>query len=349
MRTALNSLRRISLAASFFMVAALVPFAAFAASPNATVSPDGSGDFTTVRAAIDAAPQICRDDGHRWVILVKPGTYRELIYVQREKRFIDLVGANADTTVIAYDLSSNLPGADGKLIGTFRTPTLSIDADDFTIENLTIANTAGQKGPALALRLDGDRIAVRHCHLTGWQDTLLVNRGRHYFEDCTIEGATDFIFGGATAWFERCHVHAVGGGFLTAASTPDFQPFGYVFDHCDITSAPGVKTYLGRPWRDFAQVVFLHTNMSEGIRPEGWHNWNKPAAQKTAIYAEFDSTGPGAPHGQRVPWSRQLTAADAARYTIENVLSGTDHWNPATPPAATSGPSPQTRETAPSP
>jgi pectinesterase len=339
MRTAPKSLHNLARLASFLMAALLVQFAASAATPNVVVSADGNGDFATVRAAIDAAPQICRDDGHRWVILVKPGTYRELIYVQREKRFIDVVGADADTTIIAYDLSSNLPGADGKPIGTFRTPTLSVDADDFTIENLTIANTAGQKGPALALRLDGDRIAVRHCHLTGWQDTLLVNRGRHYFEDCTIEGATDFIFGGATAWFERCHVRAVGSGFLTAASTPDFQTFGYVFDHCDITSVPGVKTYLGRPWRDFADVVFLHTNMSEAVRPEGWQNWNKPAAEKAAIYAEFDSTGPGSPHGQRVPWSRQLTATETARYTIENVLGGADHWNPTTRPASTTGPS----------
>jgi len=340
MRTAPDSLCILARWASFLVAVFLAPLAALAAAPDATVSADGAGDFTTIRAAIDAAPQICRDDGHRWVILVKPGTYRELVYVQREKRFIDLVGAEADTTVLAYDLSSNLPGADGKPIGTFRTPTLSVDADDFTIENLTIANTAGQKGPALALRLDGDRIAVRHCHLTGWQDTLLVNRGRHYFEDCTIEGAADFIFGGATAWFERCHLRAVGGGYLTAASTPDFQSFGYVFDHCDITSAPGVKTYLGRPWRDFAQVIFLHTEMSEAVRPEGWHNWNKPAAQKTAIYGEFDSTGPGAPHGGRVPWSRQLTATDAARYTIENVLSGTDHWNPTAGPATMPGQSP---------
>jgi len=312
----------------------------FAVSLNATVAADGSGNYTSVRAAIDAAPQICRDDGHRWVILVKPGTYRELIGVQREKRFIRLVGADADRTVISYDLSSNLPGPDGKPIGTFRTPTLSIDADDFTIENLTISNTAGQKGPALALRLDGDRIAVRHCRLTGWQDTLLVNRGRHYFEDCTIEGATDFIFGGATAWFEKCHLHAAGGGFLTAASTPDFQPFGYVFDHCDITSAPGMKTYLGRPWRDFAHVVFLHTAMSDAIRPQGWQNWNKPNAEKTVVYGEFDSTGPGASHGERVSWSKQLTAAQAARYSIENVLQGTEHWDPTARPTTMSSRSP---------
>jgi pectinesterase len=313
------------------LVLALARFAV-AAAPNATVAADGSGDFTSVRAALDAAPQICRDDGHRWVILVKPGTYRELVSVQREKRFIALVGADAKNTVISYDLFSNYPGPDGKPIATFRTPTFSIDADDFTLENLTIANSAGPKGQAVALRLDGDRIAVRHCKLTGWQDTLLVNRGRHYFEDCTIEGAVDFIFGGATDWFERCHIFAAGSGYLTAASTPNFQAFGYVFDHCDIKAAANVRTYLGRPWRDFSQVVYLHTSMCDAVRPEGWNNWNKPNTEKTAMYAEFDSTGPGAPSGSRVGWSKQLTAAEAEKYSIRNVLGGSDGWDPVVKP-----------------
>jgi pectinesterase len=312
-----------------FVAACLILYACSrAAPPNATVAVDGSGDYTSVRAALDAAPQICKDDRRRWTILVKAGTYRELVSAQREKRFVSLVGEDAQKTTISYDLFANVPGPDGKPIGTFRTPTLSIDADDFTLENLTIANTAGPKGQAVALRLDGDRIAVRHCRLIGWQDTLLVNRGRHYFQDCTIAGAVDFIFGGATDWFEACHIDAAGSGYLTAASTPDFQPFGYVFDHCDITAAANVQTYLGRPWRDYAKVVFLHTAMCDAIRPEGWNNWNKPIAEKTATFGEFDSTGPGAPSGQRVNWAKQLTPEAAGKYTVKNVLGGTDGWNP---------------------
>src|SRR6185295_1449897 len=122
-------------------------------------------------------------------ILVKAGIYRELVHVQREKRFTALVGENAGKTILTFDLFANLPGPDDKPIGTFRTPTLVIDADDFTVENMTIENSAGPRGQALALRVDGDRVTFRDCRFLGWQDTILVNRGRHYFEDCFIEGA----------------------------------------------------------------------------------------------------------------------------------------------------------------
>jgi pectinesterase len=301
---------------------------------DAVVAGDGSGEYKTIRAAVDACPQITRDEGRRWVIFVKPGTYKELVYVQREKRFVSIVGADARNTVLTFDLSSGVAGADGKAIGTFRTPTLEIDADDFAVENLTVANSAGRKGPALALRVEGDRVAFRHCRFTGYQDTILVDRGRQYFEDCDIQGATDFIFGGSTAWFEKCRIYATAGGYLTAASTPDFQAYGYVFNNCEVEGAAGVKTFLGRPWRDYAKVVFLRTKMSEVVRPEGWNDWKKPVAHQTTTYAEFESSGPGGESGKRVEWSKQLTAEEAAGYTVEKVLEG---WRPEIRSAATQG------------
>ena len=308
--------------------AAAAEDAAPPAPARAVVAADGSGQYQTVQEAINAAPQLCQA-GPRWVIRVKAGTYRELIYVQREKRFVSLVGEDPATTVITYDLYASLPGKDGKPIGTFRTPTALIDADDFTVENLTLENAAGPKGQALAVRVDGDRVVFRHCRFLGWQDTILVNRGRHYFEDCYICGHVDFIFGAATAVFERCHIHCLGDGYITAASTPDAQPWGFVFADCRITGeTPDVRTYLGRPWRDYAAVVFLNTEMSAVVRPEGWHNWNKPKAEKTARYAEFHSTGPGADPAARVPWARQLTADESKAITVAKVLGGADGWNP---------------------
>ena len=306
---------------------------AFAAKPppkpDAIVAADGTGKYKTIREAIDASPQYVRDTGRRWTILVKPGIYHELVYVQREKRFTSLVGENAEKTILTYDLFANLPGPDDKPIGTFRTPTLVVDADDFTVENMTIENSAGPRGQALALRVDGDRVVFRGCRFLGWQDTILANRGRHYFEDCFIEGAVDFIFGGATAFFERCQIHVTGSGFITAASTPDTQPFGFVFDHCKIFGVgPEVKTFLGRPWRDYAKTVFLNTEMSEVVQPAGWDNWKKPLAEKTVFYGEFTSTGPGATPMQRVPWAKELTAADAESLRREAVLAGADGWEP---------------------
>jgi len=262
------------------------------------------------------------------VIHIKPGTYKEQIYIQREKRFFHLLGEDPKTTVLTFDLNANRVGASGQKIGTFRTPSVQVDAEDFTAENLTFKNSAGPVGQALAIRLDGDRAVFRNCRFLGWQDTILVNRGRHYFEACYIEGHVDFIFGGATCFFERCHIHCLKDGYITAASTPDTSAFGFVFRSCEITGAPGVRTYLGRPWRDFAAVAFLDTRMEDVVRPEGWHNWGKPLREKTSRYCEFGNTGPGADPARRVEWARRLTASEARAITVTEVLSGTDNWNP---------------------
>ena len=299
-----------------------------ASAADATVAPNGDGQFKSLQDAINAAPQ--RTSRTKpWVIHVKPGVYKELIYVQREKRFISLIGDDPTKTILTYNLHANMPGPDGKIIGTFRTASTYIDADDFTAENLTFENSAGPVGQALAIRIEGDRVAFRNCRFLGWQDTILANRGRHYFEGCYIAGHVDFIFGGATAFFESCHIHCLRNGYITAASTPTEQPFGFVFSHCKITGeSTDVNTYLGRPWRDFANVIFLNTEMSEVVRPVGWHNWDKPGREKTSRYAEFKSAGPGGQKAARVSWSRQLSAAEASSITSEKVLRGVDGWNP---------------------
>ena len=299
------------------------------AETNFIVAADGSGDFKSVQEAIMAVPISTL---RNWsTIHIKPGIYKELIYVQRERGLVRLVGEDAEKTVLTFDLHANLKGLDGKPIGTFRTPSTVIDADDFTAENITFENSAGPVGQALAIRIDGDRVAFRNCRFLGWQDTILANRGRHYFEHCYIAGHVDFIFGGATAFFDACHIHCLSNGYITAASTPQEHAFGLVFSTCRITgSSPEVKTYLGRPWRAFASVTFLNTEMTDVVRPEGWNNWKDPAREKTARYAEFGSSGPGADPKARAKWSRQLTAAEAKAMTIEKVLGGSGGWNPKT-------------------
>jgi len=290
------------------------------------VAQDGSGQFTNVQAAIMSVPMGFATNPV--VIRIKPGTYREVIYIQREKRFFHLVGEDAAKTVLTHNLNANMTGPDGKPIGTFRTPSVQIDAEDFTAENITFENSAGPVGQALAIRVDGDRAVFRNCRFLGWQDTILVNRGRHYFENCYIEGHVDFIFGGATCWFERCKIHCLRDGYITAASTPDTNKFGYVFNDCEITGAPGVKTFLGRPWRDFAAVAYLNTQMSAVVRPEGWNDWGKVEKETTARYAEYKSVGPGADPERRVKWAKELTDSEAAEFAVKNVLNGNDGWNP---------------------
>ncbi len=306
-----------------------------AAPVEITVAADGSAKFKTVQEAVMSVPAGTPDSPV--IIRIKPGVYKELVYIQREKRFFRLIGEDASRTILTYDLNANLKGLDGKPIGTFRTPSTQIDADDFIAENITFENSAGPVGQALAIRIDGDRATFRNCRFLGWQDTILINRGRQYFVDCYITGHVDFIFGAATAFFERCHIHCLRDGYITAASTPYDQPYGFVFSNCRITGeTPEVKTYLGRPWRAYSAVLFLKTEMSEVVRPEGWHNWNFPERERTVRYGEFKSRGPGARPAARVAWARQLTEKEARSLTPQKVLGGLDKWNPdesSIPPA----------------
>lgn len=295
---------------------------------DAVVAADGSGQYKTVQEAVYSAPQPIPTDKY-WTILVKPGNYNEVVYVQRERGRIRLVGENAETTKITSALHAKMLGPDGKPIGTFRTPTVHIDADDFVVENLTLENAAGPVAQALAVRVDGDRVVFRNCRFLGWQDTVLVNRGRHYFKDCLIAGATDFIFGAATAYFDGCTIRVDGGNYITAASTAQNQPYGLVFTRCKIIGAkPEVRTFMGRPWRQYAMTVFVNCELSDVVQPEGWHNWDKAANEKTARYAEHGNTGNGAATMKRVSWSKQLTVEEANALTAEKVLAGNDGWRP---------------------
>ena len=320
------------LLASIVLVVSSQSFLAQAQSKTGTpstdivVAQDGSGQFKSVQDAIMSVP--AGSASSPVVIHIKPGVYKEQIYIQHEKRFFHLVGEDAEKTILTFDLHANMMGPGGKPIGTFRTPSAVIDADDVTAENLTFENSAGPVGQALAIRVDGDRVIFRRCRFLGWQDTVFLNRGRQYFEDCYISGHVDFIFGAATAFFERCHIHCLRNGYITAASTYNYDPYGFVFSHCKITGEPDVKTYLGRPWRDFSNVIFMNTEMSGVVRSEGWQNWNLPAREKTARYAEFNSSGSGANAKSRMPWSRQLTKSQAKAITIKRVLGGRDGWNP---------------------
>src|SRR5262245_52976899 len=205
-----------------------------AAPADAIVASSGA-PFSSLQAAIDAAPA---SGTVRWTIRVRPGRYHEVVHVPRGKRPIGIIGDDPAATTITFDRKASDPGADGAAIGTFRSATMFVEGDDVVIENLTVENAAGPAGQAVALRLDGDRIIVRNSRLLGWQDTLLVNRGRHYFEDTYIAGHVDFIFGAATSYFSHCHVHAWRDGYLTAASTPADQPHGLVFVDSIVTGEP---------------------------------------------------------------------------------------------------------------
>lgn len=282
------------------------------------VAQDGSGNFKTIQAAVDASKAF---PDAPVTIFIKNGIYTEKVMIPGCNTHLRLIGESRDKTILTYgDYFDKIKRGRNS---TFYTYTLMVAADDFRAENMTIENSAGPLGQAVALHVEGDRCSFINCRFLGNQDTLYLagETGREYFADCYIEGTTDFIFGAATAFFERCTIHSKTNSYVTAASTPKGKTYGFVFANCKLTAAEGVnKAYLGRPWRDYARVVFLHCEIGSHITPSGWVNWDKTARDKTAYYAEFENNGAGATAGQRVAWSHQLTAKEAALYTKEKVL-----------------------------
>lgn len=296
------------------------------AKDHLVVAADGSGDFKTVQAAVDAVPS---HNDKRVTIEIKPGTYKERLTIPKDKPMISFIGTDASKTILTFSNTHATPGPNGKELGTSKSASTFVYGDDFQAENVTFENDAGPVGQAVAINLYGDRLVFRKCRFVGWQDTLYTNQKREYYEDCYISGHVDYVFGAATAYFQNCELHCRRQGSITAASTPKDSPYGYVFSHCKITSeAPPASVILGRPWRPYSSVTFLYTEMANCIKPAGWDNWQNPANEKTARYAEYASTGPGAKPGDRVKWAKQLTEAEAKEITVEKVLGGSDHWNP---------------------
>lgn len=292
------------------------------------VARDGTGEFRNLGEAIE----VCRAFmDYKKVIYVRKGTYKEKLVIPQWLTNIEIVGEDRDNTVVTYDDHANvrLPGTD-RGMGTFRTYTIKVEGSGITFRNITIENNSAQLGQAVALHTEGDRLTFINCRLLGHQDTVYTgNAGtRLFFKDCHIEGTTDFIFGPSTAWFENCTILSKRNSYITAASTPKEQPYGYVFNNCRLTAAEGVtKVYLGRPWRDYGYTLFMNCELGGHIRPEGWHHWQKER-EKTARYLEYNNRGAGAGTGKRVTWSRQLTKKEADKVTMENVFCINDTWLP---------------------
>ena len=286
------------------------------------VDRNGRGNFPTVQEAIESI--LAFDPEGTVTVFVRNGFYKEKLVLPTYVCKVHIIGESRDKTVITYDDHANI-----NKMGTFRTYTFLIRGNDITLENLTIENVAEPLGQAVALHLEGDRVIVRNCRIVGNQDTIYAGREncRHYFENCHIEGTTDFIFGPSTCWFENCRILCKRNSYITAASTPQNVAFGYIFNHCQVDAIDGItEIYLGRPWRPYGMTLFMNCQLPKEIRPTGWHNWGKTENEATARYMEYNNSGWGAKTGERVKWAKQLTAREVAVYTLENVMKGCDNW-----------------------
>lgn len=309
-----------------FITALLIDLAWAHVPKKMIVAKDGSGTYTTVQAALDAVPEGNTDPV---TIHIKKGIYKEVVTVDARKSNIRLIGEDKDKTILTFDNHAGTRLPNGDSLNTWTCASTFIYGNDFHAENITFENNAGfTAGQAVALRIEGNRASFKNCRMVGNQDVLFLSGSgvKHYFADCYIEGTTDFIFGAATAVFSNCHIHSKKNSHVTAASTNSIIPFGFVFFNCKLTADSNInKVSLGRPWSPTASVTYLNCWLGGHIIPEGWNNWKNPANEATARYSEYNSSGPGANPEARVKWARQLTAEEAARYTIPNIL-GT--WEP---------------------
>ncbi|GAT63669.1 pectinesterase family protein [Paludibacter jiangxiensis] len=291
------------------------------------VAADGSGDFKTVQEAINAVPDM---RANRTRIFIKPGVYKEKLTLPANKTNVSFVGEDPAKTILTFDDFAQRKNRFGENIGTSGSSSFFIYGDGFTAENITFENSAGSVGQAVAVRIDGDKVSFFNCRFLGFQDTLYPHgeKSRQYYKNCYIEGTVDYVFGFSTVLFDNCTLFCKKAGYVTAASTPKENAYGFVFRNCKITgSAPEGAFALGRPWRPYAKVVYLECEMDNVIAPAGWNNWGNAENEKTAYYAEYKSRGAGVNVSQRMAWSHHLTEEETRQYTTANILGD---WNPET-------------------
>lgn len=294
-----------------------------------TVAKDGSGDFTSIQKAINSIRDLGPAEAS---IFIKSGNYNEKVVIPSSKHKIILQGEDKDNTIITNNDFSGKSDAFNEKMTTFNSYTLLVMGDEITISNVTIRNSSCNEGQAVALHVEGDRFIIKNSKILGCQDTVYsaTNHSRQYFENCYIEGTTDFIFGQATAVFKNCTIKSLADSYITAAATEADKQYGFVFLDCKLTAKEGIsKVYLGRPWRPYAKTVFINTEMGKHIVPEGWNPWKGdkmfPDKEKTAYYAEYGSKGEGGNSSKRVNWSHQLTKKELKKYTVKQIFN---NWNP---------------------
>ena len=314
---------------------------------DVTVAKDGSGNYTTIQAAVTAAPA---SRTTVYTIYIKDGIYSEKVTVPSTKPFLQFVGQSVANTILTWHDDNTTPNGMGGTLGTGGSGSIVVQATDFSALNMTFVNSYGDGSQAVAVSLYADRAAFKNCRFLGNQDTLLTYESggavsRHYFRDCYIDGNVDFIFGNAIAIFDNCTIYAktrvvnAATSYITAANTPATQNYGYLFRNAKIPSNNGTTLYyLGRPWQNSTgfttaagtlannKVIFSKTKIGiNEIQPAGWVTWDAGTDVTKITNGEYNTTyfnGNKVNVSQRVSWSKQLTPADTIPYT-QAVLFGT--------------------------
>ncbi|WOG83407.1 hypothetical protein DCAR_0102582 [Daucus carota subsp. sativus] len=303
--------------------------------PNAVVALDGSGQFKTISDAIKTVPA---NNVKAFVILVKAGVYKEYVDIPRGTNNIVMMGEGATKTKV----TGNKNFIDG--VNTFKTATFAINGDGFMAKDMGFENSAGAaKHQAVALRVSGDRAIFFQCQMDGYQDTLYTHTYRQFYRDCTITGTIDFIFGDAAAIFQNCKMIVRKpmdnqGCMVTAQGRKDRRSTGgNILQNCQITAEPAfmqanppIKSYLGRPWKEFSRTIVMQSFIDSNIAPDGWSPWTGNFGQDTCYYVEYQNRGPGSDTSKRVTWKgvqKNVSPQVISQFTAASFFQG-DAWIP---------------------
>ncbi|KAL5713149.1 pectinesterase [Ranunculus cassubicifolius] len=298
--------------------------------PNIVVAKDGTGKYTTINEALKEVP---KKNPKPFVIYVKEGIYNEIVTVTSSN--VVMIGDGP--------LKTKVTGRKNFIDGykTIETATFAAVGHGFVAKDMGFENSAGpEKHQAVALRVNSDRAVIYNCQMDGYQDTLYVHSHRQFFRDCVISGTIDFIFGDAKVIFQNCkmivrkplpnQMNAV-----TAQGRRDaFEPSGIILQGCTIAADPlffpvrhTIKTFLGRPWKNFSRTIVMNSHMDDFIDPEGWQQWDVTKHHETCYYAEFNNVGPGSDVSKRVKWPgmKTINNDEALKYTAQLYYKD-DEW-----------------------
>ncbi|KAH7440263.1 hypothetical protein KP509_04G098900 [Ceratopteris richardii] len=286
-----------------------------------TVGKSGSGaQFLTVQDAVDAVP---KHNSQRIIIQIGPGIYKEKVHVPSSKPYITFQGAGASSTTITWHDTEASTGALAK------SASVSIDSRGFIARDMTFENSASAPPigstdrQAVALMIAGDQAAFYNCNFVGHQDTLYDYKGRHYFEECLIQGSVDFICGNGQSLYKKCELRTVLRSTQSLTAQKRAKPSentGFSFVDCKVTGEG--MAYLGRAWGPYSRVVFSYTYMDDIIKPQGWHNWDDSSREHKVFFGQYKCSGPGAEQSERVGWSRELSDTEAAPFQSVSFIDG---------------------------
>ncbi|KAG9081902.1 hypothetical protein FRC06_005337 [Ceratobasidium sp. 370] len=281
--------------------------------PAGAITVGSGGKYSTIAAALK--------DTSSNIYYIYAGTYKEQILISRANvKIYGQTSSALDYAANTVTITNNIPASQAG--SNDASGTVRVSATGVSLYNLNIANTYGKpvdQSQAIALSVQAGTFGAYACQITGYQDTLLANKGTQFYGRTYINGATDFIFGmEASIWITKSTIETIASGYITASGRSSDDSNYYVIDNSTIKGTG--SCYLGRPWREYARVVVQNTNIGSNVVAAGWKVWSTDDPRTGHVYyGEYANTGSGAWQSGRVSFATKMSAG----VSITTVLGST--------------------------